>query len=111
MVITTTGAAKAVVKALPELADKLTGNAIRVPTPNVSLAVLTLTVEKEVERETLNEYLRNKAFHSNFREILGYVNNPELVSTDFYSSPFASIIDAQATIANSSLGINNGSKR
>tara|TARA_B100001939_G_scaffold158373_1_gene136898 strand:- start:224 stop:1717 length:1494 start_codon:yes stop_codon:yes gene_type:complete len=99
MVITTTGAAKAVVKALPELADKLTGNAIRVPTPNVSLAVLTLTLEKDVERESLNEYLRNKAFHSNFREILGYVNNPELVSTDFYSSPFASIIDAQATIA------------
>ncbi|MEK9649844.1 MAG: glyceraldehyde-3-phosphate dehydrogenase [Gammaproteobacteria bacterium] len=99
LVITTTGAAKAVVKALPELANKLTGNAIRVPTPNVSLAVLTLSLKNAPDRETLNEFLRNQAFHSRYREILGFVNNPELVSTDFYSSPFASIIDAQATIA------------
>ena len=99
LVITTTGAAKAVVKALPELANKLTGNAIRVPTPNVSLAVLTLTLNKEVDRDAVNEHLMQQAFHSNFRQILGFVNNPELVSTDFYSSPFASIIDAQATIA------------
>ena len=38
------------------------------------------------------------AFHSKYREIIGFVNSPEIVSTDFYSSPFASIIDSQATI-------------
>ena len=65
----------------------------------MSLAVLTLTLNKEVDRDAVNEHLMQQAFHSNFRQILGFVNNPELVSTDFYSSPFASIIDAQATIA------------
>ena len=50
MVITETGAAKAVAKALPQLKGKLTGNSVRVPTPNVSLAILNLTLDKEVER-------------------------------------------------------------
>jgi len=98
MVITTTGAVKAVAKAIPELDGKLTGNAIRVPTPNVSLAILSLVLEKEVVREEFNDYLKSMAFHSKYREIIGYVNSPEIVSSDFYSSPFASIIDSQATI-------------
>ena len=99
MVITSTGAVKAVSKALPELEGKLTGNAIRVPTPNVSLAILSLALNTEINKETLNNYLRSMAFHSSYREILGFVNSSEVVSTDFYSSPFASIIDSQATIA------------
>ena len=99
MVITTTGAVKAVAKALPELEGKLTGNAIRVPTPNVSLAILSLQLNKEVSITHVNEYLRTVAFHSQYREIIGYVNSSEIVSTDFYSSPFASVIDSQATIA------------
>ena len=99
MVITTTGAVKAVSKALPELEGKLTGNAIRVPTPNVSLAILSLALGTEVSVEKINTYLRSVAFHSKYREIIGYVNSPEVVSTDFYSSPFASIVDSQATIA------------
>ena len=99
MVITTTGAVKAVAKALPELEGKLTGNAIRVPTPNVSLAILSLALEKEVTVEEINQYLRSIAFHSKYREIIGFVNSSEIVSTDFYSSPFASVIDSQATIA------------
>jgi glyceraldehyde 3-phosphate dehydrogenase len=99
MVITTTGAVKAVSKAIPELKDKLTGNAIRVPTPNVSLAVLILNLENSVERDELNEFLKKSAFASNYREIIGYTNSPEAVSTDFYSSPYATIIDSQATIA------------
>ena len=98
MVITSTGAVKAVSKALPELDGKLTGNAIRVPTPNVSLAILSLTLNNDTSKESLNNYLRSMAFHSSYREILGFVNSSEVVSTDFYSSPFASIIDSQATI-------------
>lgn len=54
MVITETGAAKAVAKALPALKGKLTGNSVRVPTPNVSLAILNLTLDKEVDREEVN---------------------------------------------------------
>ena len=98
MVITTTGAVKAVAKAIPELEGKLTGNAIRVPTPNVSLAILSLVLDEEVIKEEFNDYLKSMAFHSKYREIIGYVNSPEIVSSDFYSSPFASIIDSQATI-------------
>ncbi len=100
MVITSTGAVKAVAKALPELEGKLTGNAIRVPTPNVSLAILSLELNKKVTVEVINNYLRSIAFHSKYREIIGYVNSSEVVSTDFYSSPFASIVDSQATITN-----------
>ena len=99
MVITSTGAVKAVAKAIPELKDKLTGNAIRVPTPNVSLAVLVLNLDNSVERDELNEFLKTSAFASKYREIIGYTNSPEAVSTDFYSSPYATIIDSQATIA------------
>ena len=99
MVITTTGAVKAVAKALPELEGKLTGNAIRVPTPNVSLAILSLALDNEVTVEQINQYLKSIAFHSKYREIIGFVNSSEIVSTDFYSSPFASVIDSQATIA------------
>ena len=98
MVITSTGAVAAVAKVIPDLADKLTGNAIRVPTPNVSLAILSLVLNNEVTKESLNNYLKSMAFHSKYREIIGFVNSPEIVSTDFYSSPFASIIDSQATI-------------
>lgn len=98
MVITSTGAVAAVAKVIPELAGKLTGNAIRVPTPNVSLAILSLVLHSEVKKEDLNNYLKTMAFHSKYREIIGFVNSPEIVSTDFYSSPFASIIDSQATI-------------
>ncbi|MFT6350996.1 MAG: glyceraldehyde 3-phosphate dehydrogenase, partial [Neptuniibacter pectenicola] len=54
MVITETGAAKAVSKALPEMEGKLTGNAIRVPTPNVSMAILNLNLESEADKESLN---------------------------------------------------------
>ena len=100
MVITSTGAVNAVAKALPELNGKLTGNAIRVPTPNVSLAILTLNLDQEVSEVIINDYLRSIAFHSKYREIIGFVNSTEIVSTDFYSSPFATVVDSQATITN-----------
>ena len=69
MVITSTGAVNAVAKAIPELEGKLTGNAIRVPTPNVSLALLVLELSEEVTKESLNDYLKDSAFRSKYRQI------------------------------------------
>ncbi len=64
MVLTETGAAKAVVKAVPELIGKLTGNAVRVPIPNVSMAIMSLTLKQEASKDELNEFLRKIALHS-----------------------------------------------
>ncbi|MDO4927537.1 MAG: glyceraldehyde-3-phosphate dehydrogenase [Corynebacterium sp.] len=100
MVLTETGAAKAVAKALPELAGKLTGNAIRVPTPDVSMAVLNLTLDKEVDREELNTLFDRVALHSDLRQQIAYVHSPEVVSSDFIGSTHAGIVDGLATIAN-----------
>ncbi|WP_204355806.1 MULTISPECIES: glyceraldehyde-3-phosphate dehydrogenase [Marinobacter] len=100
MVITETGAAKAVAKALPELKGKLSGNAIRVPTPNVSMAILNLNLDKEVTVDSANEYLREMALHSELQKQIDFVNSPEVVSTDFVGSRHAGVVDAQATIAN-----------
>lgn len=98
MVITETGAAKAVAKALPGLKGKLTGNSVRVPTPNVSLAILNLTLEKEVDREEVNEYIRKISISSNLQGQIGYTNSTEVVSSDFIGSRTAGVFDAQATI-------------
>ncbi len=100
MVITETGAAKASAKALPELAGKLTGNAIRVPVANVSLAVLNLSLAKAATVEELNNYLRDVALHSPLQNQVAYVNSPELVSSDFIGSRHAGVVDSLATIAN-----------
>ena len=98
MVITETGAAKAVAKALPALKGKLTGNSVRVPTPNVSLAILNLTLEKEVDREEVNEYIRQISINSSLQGQIGYTNSTEVVSSDFIGSRTAGVFDAQATI-------------
>jgi glyceraldehyde 3-phosphate dehydrogenase (phosphorylating) len=98
MVVTETGAAKAVTKCLPELAGKLTGNAIRVPTPNVSLAVMSLTLEKSATKESLNEYLLGTSLEGDLQNQIDYVNSTEVVSSDFVGNRFAGIVDAQATI-------------
>ena len=100
MVITETGAATAAAKALPELAGKLTGNAIRVPTPNVSMAILNLNLEKQTTREEMNEYLRYMALHSDLHKQIDFVNSQEVVSTDFVGSRHAGVVDAEATIVN-----------
>lgn len=100
MVLTETGAAKAVAVALPELAGKLTGNAIRVPTPDVSMAILNLTLEKEVDRESLNEFMRDAALRSPLLKQIDYTESPEVVSSDFVGSRTACIYDAKATITN-----------
>ena len=98
MVITETGAAKAVGKALPELAGKLTGNAIRVPTPDVSLAVLNLNLSQATNKEEVNEYLREVALYSDLRQQIDFFTSPEVVSSDFVGSQYASIVDAEATL-------------
>lgn len=100
MVLTETGAAKAVVKAVPELAGKLTGNAIRVPIPNVSMAIMTLSLERETTREELNEFLRQIALHSELQNQISYTESPDAVSSDFVGTREAGIVDSGATIVN-----------
>ncbi len=100
MVITETGAATAAAKALPVLKGKLTGNAIRVPTPNVSMAILNLNLEKATSREEINEYLRQMAMHSDLQKQIDFVQSQEVVSTDFVGSRHAGVVDAEATICN-----------
>ena len=98
MVITETGASSAVVKLLPELEGKLTGNAIRVPTPNVSLAILNLTLARDTNVDEVNEYLRYMAVQSDLQSQIDYTNSPEVVSSDFVGNRHACIIDGGATI-------------
>lgn len=100
MVITETGAATAAAKVLPVLAGKLTGNAIRVPTPNVSLAILNLTLQKETTLEEMNSYLRWVSLHSPLQRQIDFISSPNAVSSDFVGSRNAAVIDAEATIVN-----------
>lgn len=100
MVMTSTGAASAVSKAIPELKGKLSGNAIRVPTPNVSLAILNLNFEKEVgSAEELNAFMKKVSQSEQWQEQIDYSDSPEAVSTDFVGSEKVAIFDAKATIA------------
>ncbi|WP_234661789.1 glyceraldehyde-3-phosphate dehydrogenase [Agromyces marinus] len=99
MVIAETGAAKAVSKALPALEGKLTGSAIRVPTPDVSLAILNLQLERPTDKATLNAYLRKVSLTSPLRQQIDYIESAEVVSTDFVGSHRAGIVDGLATIA------------
>ena len=98
MVITETGAANAVAKVLPELAGKLTANAIRVPTPNVSLAILNLTLGQESTAEEVNNYLREISLDSSLQGQIDYTSSSEVVSSDFIGSTKTGIVDSLATI-------------
>jgi glyceraldehyde 3-phosphate dehydrogenase len=100
MVISETGAAKAVGKVLPAMLGKLSGNAIRVPTPNVSLAILKLNLKTETTTEELNEFMRKVALHSPLRKQIDYSNSPDAVSSDFVGSRHACVFDSEATIVN-----------
>ncbi|MCF1429076.1 MAG: glyceraldehyde-3-phosphate dehydrogenase [Shewanella sp.] len=99
MVITETGAAKAVAKALPVLKGKLTGNAIRVPTPNVSMAIISLYLNVETSKEDINEYLRTMSLHSELQNQIDFTESTEIVSSDLVGSRYAGVVDSQATIA------------
>ncbi|MCC9174364.1 glyceraldehyde-3-phosphate dehydrogenase [Arthrobacter sp. zg-Y179] len=100
MVITETGAAKAVAKALPELEGKLSGNAIRVPTPDVSMAILNLNLESATTRDEVNTFLRETSLNSPLHKQIDYIASPEVVSSDFVGSKRAGIVDGLATISN-----------
>ena len=99
MVITETGASSAVTELLPELQGKLTGNAIRVPTPNVSLAILNLALSEDVTVAGVNDFLRNAALHSSLQRQIDYTEAPDVVSSDFVGNRHACIVDGGATLA------------
>ena len=98
MVITETGAGKAVTKALPSFEGKLTSNAIRVPVPNGSLAILKLELEKQTSIKELNATIKKYALEGNLVEQIKYSLNNELVSSDIVGSSAPSIFDSNATI-------------
>ena len=99
MVITETGASSAVTKLLPELDGKLTGNAIRVPTPNVSLVILNLQLSRDVTKDEVNEFLRKSSLFSKLQRQIDFTMSPDVVSSDFIGNRHACIVDGGATIA------------
>jgi glyceraldehyde 3-phosphate dehydrogenase len=99
MVITSTGAAKAVAKAIPSLEGKLSGNAVRVPTPNVSLAILNLDLNTEVTVDQLNDHLFKRSLEGDLVNQIDYTNSDEVVSSDFVGSRYAAIVDSKSTIS------------
>ncbi len=98
LVITETGAAKAVTKIVPSLVGKLTGNAIRVPTPNVSLVILKLTLNKETTVEEINELMRQTSLSGDLVAQVKYSTSADAVSSDFVSEPATSVFDSKATL-------------
>ena len=98
MVITSTGAGNAVTKVIPSLAGKLSANAVRVPTPNVSLAILKLNLNKATSLNDINETMREAALKGNLVNQINYQIDPELVSTDIIGNNCCSVYDSKATI-------------
>jgi glyceraldehyde 3-phosphate dehydrogenase len=98
MVITSTGAGKAVTKVIPTLENKLTANAVRVPTPNGSLAILSLTLNKETSVEQINEKIKYAALNGELINQIHYSIDPELVSNDIIGNTCCSVFDSPATI-------------
>ncbi|PCI94092.1 MAG: glyceraldehyde-3-phosphate dehydrogenase [Flavobacteriales bacterium] len=98
MVITSTGAGNAVTKVVPSLKNKLTANAVRVPTPNGSLAILNLNLDKETSVDDINEIIRKVALEGDLVNQIKYENDPELVSNDIIGNICCSVFDSNATI-------------
>ena len=98
MVITSTGAGKAVTKVIPSLAGKLTANAVRVPTPNGSLAIINIHVNKTTSVKDVNALLKDAAINGPLVNQINYQINPELVSNDIIGNTCASVFDSNATI-------------
>ncbi|MDZ7740319.1 MAG: glyceraldehyde-3-phosphate dehydrogenase [Bacteroidota bacterium] len=97
MVITETGAAKAAVKIIPSLEGKLTANAVRVPVPNVSLAILSLTVKRDASLEEVDQLMKDAALQGPLVEQIRYSSAYEAVSSDFIGDPVSCIYDSPAT--------------
>ncbi|MBH75657.1 MAG: glyceraldehyde-3-phosphate dehydrogenase [Flavobacteriales bacterium] len=102
MVITSTGAGKAISKIMPHLDGKLTANAIRVPTPNGSLAVMSLDIKNKTSLEEINEILRKSSLSGELVNQIKYSINEELVSNDIIGTTGCSIFDSKATIVSKS---------
>tara|TARA_R110002072_G_scaffold192412_1_gene349395 strand:+ start:1082 stop:2533 length:1452 start_codon:yes stop_codon:yes gene_type:complete len=98
MVITSTGAGNAVTKVIPSLKDKLTANAVRVPTPNGSLAILNLELGKSTTVEDLNETMKKAALDGPLVNQIYYALDPEMVSNDIIGNVCCSVFDSNATI-------------
>jgi glyceraldehyde 3-phosphate dehydrogenase len=99
MVITSTGAGTAVAKAIPSLKDKLTANAVRVPTPNGSLAIMNLTLKKPItDVAAMNDMIRHAALNGELVNQIHYQVDPELVSSDIIGDTCCSVFDSNATI-------------
>jgi glyceraldehyde 3-phosphate dehydrogenase len=98
MVITSTGAGNAVTKVIPELKDKLTANAVRVPTPNGSLAILSLELNNTTSVEEINSSMKNAALNGDLVNQIYYSFDPELVSSDIIGNTCCSVFDSNATI-------------
>ncbi len=98
MVITETGAASAAVKAIPSLKSKLTANSVRVPTPNVSLAILSLNVARDIDKEGVNELMRSASLKGELIEQIRFSTSSELVSTDVIGDSCACVFDSAATL-------------
>jgi len=98
MVITSTGAGKAVTKVIPSLENKLTANAVRVPTPNGSLAIMNLTIGKNTSVEEVNATIKDAALNGALVNQIFYSMDPELVSNDIIGNTCCSVFDAPASI-------------
>ncbi|AHH19603.1 putative glyceraldehyde-3-phosphate dehydrogenase Gap [Nocardia nova SH22a] len=105
LVLTETGAASAVAKAMPDFQAKITGNSIRVPTPDVSVAILNLQLRRESTKAEVLEYLRQMSLSGPLSRNLDYTAATDAVSSDFIGSRAASIIDANATIVDGDTAI------
>ena len=99
MVITNTGAGKAVVKVIPELEGKLTANAVRGPTPNGSLAILNLTLQNSTNVIDVNNIMKQAALEGELVEQINYSLSNELVSTDIVGNNAPAVYDSPATIS------------
>ncbi|MCZ4409873.1 glyceraldehyde-3-phosphate dehydrogenase [Cryomorphaceae bacterium 1068] len=98
MVITETGAGAAVTKVIPELKDKLTANAVRVPVPNGSLAIMNLSLHKETSVEEVNALVKKAALKGDLVNQIHYSIEPELVSSDIVGDTCCSVYDSRATL-------------
>ena len=99
MVITSTGAGNAVTKVIPELKDKLTANAVRVPTPNGSLAIISLELNKKTTVEEVNKVVHNEALNGNLVNQIYYSLDGELVSNDIIGNTCCAVFDSEATLS------------
>lgn len=99
MVITSTGAGNAVTKVIPQLKDKLTANAVRVPTPNGSLAIISLELNKKTTVEEVNQVVHNEALNGNLVNQIYYSLDSELVSNDIIGNTCCAVFDSEATLS------------